>query len=144
MKIRNGFVTNSSSSSFIIRNTSSKDKTLEDFIQENKWLYDEDNSYLKDEVSFDQVLEDARSHDIVFYPGKDTEVVCTDHYSESAAEAIIHNNLDKLSFVKSMLNVFIQINTSASPDVLLNFARDIESVRTQSKNFCWRFGESMH
>lgn len=41
MKVRNGFVTNSSSSSFIIKNKTNENKTLSDFIEENPQLLDE-------------------------------------------------------------------------------------------------------
>lgn len=38
MKIRKGFVSNSSSTSFVITNTSEEEKTLVDFVQENPQL----------------------------------------------------------------------------------------------------------
>jgi len=41
MKTRNGFVSNSSSSSFIIRNTSDKELTIVDFVKENPQLIDQ-------------------------------------------------------------------------------------------------------
>ena len=41
MKIRHGFISNSSSSSFIIRNISSENKTLVDFVKENPQLIDD-------------------------------------------------------------------------------------------------------
>lgn len=41
MKIRKGFVSNSSSTSFVITNTSEREKTLVDFVKENPQLVKE-------------------------------------------------------------------------------------------------------
>ena len=57
MKTRNGFVSNSSSSSFIIRNTSDKELTIVDFVKENPQLIEEfKNQYdsHKDDPKFTQ------------------------------------------------------------------------------------------
>jgi len=39
MKIRNGFVSNSSSSSFSVHNKTDQDLTVEDLIRENFWMF---------------------------------------------------------------------------------------------------------
>jgi len=45
MKIRNGFVSNSSSSSFYIKNKTNSIKTLEDFANETSYLVEDFNEY---------------------------------------------------------------------------------------------------
>ena len=72
MKIRNGFVSNSSSSSFLITNTSDKKLSLVDFVVENQQLinefierydYYEDSNYNQDNL-----VVSAASRNIVFFP----------------------------------------------------------------------------
>lgn len=67
MKIRNGFVSNSSTSSFIIRNISNEHLTLKDFIKEISFIY---YSFDKD---LDEVL-DSVSFDYYFLPGESMDV----------------------------------------------------------------------
>jgi len=72
MKTRLGFVSNSSSSSFIIRNKTKSKKTLVDFVKENPQLirdfvdeysYGEDDGYTQKEL-----IESAEKNDFVFDP----------------------------------------------------------------------------
>ena len=77
MKIRKGFVTNSSSSSFIITNTSNKDISPEEMVMS----------------FFEKILEDARNNYgwISIAPKCSIRLECTDHNDESESEAFIHN-----------------------------------------------------
>lgn len=71
MKLRRGFVSNSSSSSFIIRNLTNKNLSLIDFIKENKHLIKEFNSEYSDKVTLQDMLNSAVSEDSkdYFKPG---------------------------------------------------------------------------
>jgi hypothetical protein len=59
MKKRLGFVSNSSSSSFIIMNKSQKDKTLIDFVKENTYLIDDFNSSYGYNYKHKEIIECA-------------------------------------------------------------------------------------
>ena len=59
MKTRTGFVSNSSSTSFVITNLTKGNLSVEDFVRENPQLIDDFNDKYSDEYSFDEVLESA-------------------------------------------------------------------------------------
>jgi hypothetical protein len=78
MKRREGFVTNSSSTSYIITNTSKEPKTLSDFVRENPHLivqFVEEYDYHKGDPRYTQeeLLKSAEENDRVFEPGEKRE-----------------------------------------------------------------------
>jgi len=71
MKIRNGFVSNSSSTSFTITNKSDTMKTLYDFVLENPQLldyYEERYDFMKGRYTHEQMLQDAQNYNVEFPP----------------------------------------------------------------------------
>jgi len=68
MKTRNGFVSNSSSSSFIITNKSGLELTLVDFVEENPQLVEQWNSYYNYDDTQEKLIESAESNNIIFSP----------------------------------------------------------------------------
>lgn len=74
MKKRYGFVTNSSSSSFIIKNNSNETMTSEDIARK----------------FFEKIIEDAIGR-FELEPGESIEYECGDHSYDGAFENFIHN-----------------------------------------------------
>lgn len=73
MKHRNGFVSNSSSTMFLITNKSNKKKTLVDFVAENPQLLDEyikEFSWNKGRVCQAHLLFSAKERNMTFKPGE--------------------------------------------------------------------------
>lgn len=75
MKIRNGFVSNSSSCSFFIYNKTNKSLSLVDFVKENHHLLEdflEGYPMYKNDKDFSQetMIKDAKKRNQKFKPGK--------------------------------------------------------------------------
>ena len=73
MKMRNGFVSNSSSSSFIIRNMTGENKSVADFVRENPQLIEEfreEYDYSSRTHNQEKLIESAETIDHILYPGK--------------------------------------------------------------------------
>lgn len=83
MKNRLGFVTNSSSSSFIIRNKTDRTVT-------SKELAEELAKRLRDEA--DAIINDAEGR-FEIEPNGEVEIECGDHYDDGAFENYIHNEV---------------------------------------------------
>ncbi len=66
MKIRNGFVSNSSSSSFIIENKSNNKLTLTDFVEENPQLIEEWNDFYDENNTQNELIKSANENNINF------------------------------------------------------------------------------
>lgn len=76
MKIRNGFVSNSSSTSFTITNTSDKIKTIVDFVEENLHLIDEFNNCYDNEYTHEEAIISAKDdYGDVTFSGKERKNV---------------------------------------------------------------------
>lgn len=71
MKIRRDFVTNSSSSSFIIRNKGKQKASVHDFLMENLGLIAQFNREYNDDVDFNEAIRSAKDDyaHVVLYPG---------------------------------------------------------------------------
>lgn len=70
MKKRNGFVSNSSSSSFLITNKTDRTLTLVDFVKENPQLVEEWNDYYDYENTQEELLESAENNNLDIDPGE--------------------------------------------------------------------------
>lgn len=66
MKIRHGFVSNSSSTSFTITNKSNKDLTLVDFVKENPQLVQDWNSSYQYDETQEDLIKSAEENNIDF------------------------------------------------------------------------------
>ena len=79
MIIRNGFVSNSSSTSFIITNLTSEKKDIVDFVKENpeimgEWIHEYGNEWMfekHEEYTQEKLIESAKNNNITFKPNEE-------------------------------------------------------------------------
>lgn len=67
MKSRDGFVSNSSSTSFIITNKKNKPLDLIDFVRENPQLIEQYNREYDQKIEFKDVLQSAKENNIKWW-----------------------------------------------------------------------------
>lgn len=86
MKIRNGFVSNSSTSSFLIYNKTDKTLSLTDFVMENgqellnDYIHEYCWSNVKEYYTFEKMLEAVKNYNYVFTPKSSTPVCFGDEH----------------------------------------------------------------
>jgi len=81
MKIRNGFVSNSSSSSFIVKNLSCKKMNLEDFAKETSYMVEDFNNYYNwNDYDVESFMKCVSEYDYVWGPDESIEVVFGDEH----------------------------------------------------------------
>jgi len=78
MKIRKGFISNSSSSSFIITNLTNEEKNLVDFVNETPLLIKDFNEQYDYKYTQKELLKSAEENNIYFSPNEQKEVVFGD------------------------------------------------------------------
>jgi len=78
MKTRHGFVSNSSSTAFVIKNLSKETKTLVDFVRENPQLLDEFNEQYRDDIDPGEFLKSAVDEDFSWKPGESLHCIFGD------------------------------------------------------------------
>lgn len=73
MKIRTGFVSNSSSTSFVIKNKSNETRTLTDFVKENEYLLQKfkDEYNWHNDLTIGQMIDNADNLSITFKPNEE-------------------------------------------------------------------------
>lgn len=83
MKMKKGFISNSSSSSFIIKNLTNEERSIVDFVKENPDLIEDFKNYYdwyKNDERFTQenLIDSATKNNIIFEPNEVKECIFGD------------------------------------------------------------------
>lgn len=92
MKFRKGFVTNSSSSSFIVQNLSDKVLGNEDIarMMEDEFNNFKENWWGGEDKTFEDFILDSNNQPFLLGPNEKVEIECGDHSDDGLFENVIH------------------------------------------------------
>ena len=125
MKIRKGFVSNSSSTAFIITNLTDEEKTLIDFVTETPWLI---KDYMKkysveenDGYSQGLLTVSAEENNIIFKPHE--ERLC--HFGDEDGTLIgrVYDYILRGEDVSECAKLLTQVNEEEDPDKAAEIGR---------------------
>lgn len=94
MKFRKGFITNSSSSSFIVTNLSNEVLTNEDMarMMEQEFNRYQQYGWCSNDDTFDKFILSSNTHSFLLGPNESVTIECGDHPSDGLFENVIHLN----------------------------------------------------
>lgn len=90
MKFRTGFVTNSSSSSFIIHNKSQKILGNEDIARMMEHEFESYKKWMGGDYSFEDFVLSSNSQPFLLGPDEKVRIECGDHVEDGLFENVIH------------------------------------------------------
>jgi hypothetical protein len=118
MKIRKGFVSNSSSTAFIITNLTDEEKTLVDFVTETPWLIEKymEGYSVKENDGFSQglLMVSAEENNLVFKPHE--ERLCSFGDEDGTLIGAVYDYMLRGDDISECARLLDQVNNEEDPE----------------------------